>query len=60
MNEKDPFETVDIMAVCLGILVIALVLLLCSCSVTLRTDGSRTYQTDPDAFLRAVQIIAEK
>jgi len=33
---------------------------LAGCSLTVSPDGSRTYTTEPAAFLQAVEILAEK
>ena len=62
-KNEDPFHEVDIFAVCLGVLIIVVSILICSCSVTFRPDGSRTYSVDAETLsraLRAVPVVADK
>ena len=33
---------------------------LAGCSLTVHPDGTRTYTTEPAAFLQAIEILAEK
>ena len=42
------------------ILFLATVFLLAECQLTVNPNGARTYSADPEAFLRAIEIIADK
>lgn len=59
-GHRDPVARAIAKGILLGAALIAIAASLSSCALTIRPDGSRTYTTDPDSFLRAVEIIAEK
>ena len=42
------------------IILLATVFLLAGCQLTVNPNGARTYSADPEAFLRAIEIIADK
>lgn len=39
---------------------IALIVLVTGCSYTYHPDGTETFTADPDAFLKAIEILEEK
>lgn len=47
-------------AIIKGVALAVAVIVITGCTLTVKPDGSAKYQTDPETFLRAVQIIAEK
>lgn len=56
-----PVEAMKVaLAIIKGVAIAVVVIVVTGCSLTLRPDGSRTYSTEPESFLRAIQIIAEK
>lgn len=47
-------------AVLKGVALAVAVIILTGCTLTVRPDGSRTWKPEPETFLRAIEIIAEK
>lgn len=59
-GHRDPVARAILKGLLLGAALIAIASGLSSCALTIRPDGSRTYAADPETFLRAIEIIAEK
>lgn len=59
-GHRDPAIVRIARQVITGIILGALAIALSSCSLTVSPDGSRTYKTEPETFLRAIEVIAEK
>lgn len=68
MKETEKSDADGFVPTLVRVLAAALVLLLivaaaaisCGCTLTVRPDGTRTWRPEPETFLRAIEIIAEK
>lgn len=47
-------------AVLKGVALAVAVIVITGCTLSVKPDGSRTWTPEPETFLRAIEIIAEK
>lgn len=59
-GHRDPVVRAIAKGMLLGAALVAIAASLSSCALTIRPDGSRTYATDPDTFLRTIEALSNK